>query len=95
MAWASEGTGVSKLTRFQINTKANTINISIESLSLIEDMVSEVIILRNSSYFAWQSVKIKPYCIKDYSRNSTIYVLSHYMQLLGSKYFPIISIWKL
>ena len=30
--------------------------------------------------------------IKDYSRNITIYVLSKYLQLLGSKYFPIISI---
>ena len=64
MAWASEGTGASKLTRFQINTKSvkvNLINISIESLSLIEDMVSEVKILRNSFYFPWQSVKIRPY----------------------------------
>ena len=65
MAWASEGPGASKLTRFQINTKsvkANRMNISIESLSLIEDMVSEVIILRNYFYFPWQLVKIKPYC---------------------------------
>ena len=57
--------GALKLTRFQINTKsvkANMMNISIESHSLIEDMVSEVIILRNSFYFPWQSVKIKPYC---------------------------------
>ena len=47
------------------NTKsvnANMMNISTESLSLIEDMVSEVIILRNSFYFPWQSVKINPYC---------------------------------
>ena len=65
MAWASEGPGGSKLTRFQINTKsvkANMMNISIESLSLIEDMVSEMIVLRNSFYFLWLSVKIKPYC---------------------------------
>ena len=47
MAWESEGPGASKLTRFQINiksVKANMMNISIESLSLIDDMVSEVII---------------------------------------------------
>ena len=55
-AWAAEGSGASKLTRFQINTKsvkANKMNISIESLSLIEDMDSEEIILRNSCYFTW------------------------------------------
>ena len=43
----------------KINTKSvkvNMMNISIESLSRIEDMVSEVIILRNSLYFPWQSV---------------------------------------
>ena len=98
MAWASVGTGASKLTRFQINTKsvkANMMNIS-ESLSFTEDIVSEVIILRNSFYFPRQSVKIKPYLlIKDYSMNIAIYILSKYLQLLGSKYFPIVSIWKL
>ena len=54
-----------KLTRFQINKqsiKASMMNISVESLSLIEDIVSEVIILRNYFYFLWQSVKIKSYC---------------------------------
>ena len=47
MAWASEGPEASKLTRFQTNTKsveANMMNISIESVSRIEDMVFEVII---------------------------------------------------
>ena len=65
MAWALEGPGASKLTSFQMNTKsvkANVMNISIESLSLIEDMVSEVIIFRNTFYFPWQSIEIKPYC---------------------------------
>ena len=65
MAWALEGPGASKLTRFQINTKsvkADMMTISVESLSLIEDMVFEVIILRNSFYFPWQSLKLKPYC---------------------------------
>ena len=50
MAWVSEGPGASKLTRFQINTKSvkvNMMNISTESLSLKEDMVSEVIILKH------------------------------------------------
>ena len=64
MAWTSEDPGASELTRLQINTKSvkTNMNISIESLSLVEDMVSEVIILRNSFYFPWQSVKIKAYC---------------------------------
>ena len=93
--------GALKLTRFQINTKsikAYMMNISVESLSLIEDMVSEVIILRNSFYFPWQSVKNKDKALllmKDYSRNITINVLSKSTQLLGSKNFPIISICKL
>ena len=54
-----------KVHHFQINTKsvkANMMNISIESLSLIEDMVSEVISLGNPFYFPLQSVKMKPYC---------------------------------
>ena len=51
MAWAAEGPGASKLTRFQVNTKSVKANISTESLSPVEDMVSEVIILRNSFYF--------------------------------------------
>ena len=54
LVWASEGPGASKLIRFQITTKhvkANMMNISIESLSLIVDMVSVVKILRNSSFF--------------------------------------------
>ena len=44
MAWASEGSGASKLTRFQINkksVKADMMNILTESLSLIVDMVCE------------------------------------------------------
>ena len=56
VAWASEDPGASKLTRFQINTKsvkAYMMNISRESLSLKEGIVSEVIILRNSFYFRW------------------------------------------
>ena len=36
------------------------INISIESLSLIEDMLSQVIILSNYFCFPWQSVKKNP-----------------------------------
>ena len=50
--------GGGKLTRFQINTKSVKVNM----INILEDMVSEVIILRNSFFFPWQSVKIKPYC---------------------------------
>ena len=84
MAWASEGPGASKLTRFQINTKsvkANMMNISIESLSLIEDMVSEV--FKELFLFPMAICKNKALLlIKDFSRNITIYVLSKYLQLL-------------
>ena len=56
MAWASEGPGPSKLTRFKKTkttkpVKDGMMSISIESLSLKKDMVSEVRILRNSFYF--------------------------------------------
>ena len=76
MALASEGPGASKLNRFQIITKSvkvNMMNISIESLSLIEDKVSKVIILRNYVYFPMAISKNKALLlIKDYSRNVRI-----------------------
>ena len=72
-------------------------NISLESLSLIEDMVSGELILRKFFLFSMAISKNKTLLlIKDYSRNITIYmyVLSKYPQLLASKYFLIISIWS-
>ena len=92
MAWALEGLGASKVTRFQINTKSvktSMMNISIESLSLTEDTVSDVTILR--IFFFLFSIAVRKnkalLLIKDYSRNITIYVLSKYLQLLGSNYY--------
>ena len=60
------------------------INTLIESLSLIEDMVSEVIILRNSFYLRSMTISknIALLLIQYYSRNITIYVLSKYLRLL-------------
>ena len=69
-------------------------NISIDGLSLTEDMVSEVII-KKFFLFSMTISKNKALLLKkDYSRNITIYVLSKYLQLLESKNFPIIRIWK-
>ena len=69
-------------------------NISIDGLSLTEDMVSEVII-KKFFLFSMTISKNKTLLLKkDYSRNITIYVLSKYLQLLESKNFPIIRIWK-
>ena len=51
MAWSSEGPGASKVTRLKKNkkpTKSVKDNMMKFSLSLKENMVSEVIILRNS-----------------------------------------------
>ena len=68
-------------------------NISIESLRLIEDMVWG----DNFKEFFPFSMAISKdkalLLINNYSRNITIYVFSKYLQLLGSKYFPILSIW--
>ena len=72
-SWA----GASKHTRFQIyikSEKANMMSILIESLSLIEDMVYEVIILRIFFLFFMAIGKNKALLlIKDHTRNIRIY----------------------